>query len=463
MGQKFSEFVHTLIKMAKDLYTPEVIQETPFPGEPIIIDTQRQASAGGNYSPNTTKARPFRRKILANELLSTALNTRSRKILGQFQFTPSGALQIGDFKNGVSGDLRISPNGITGRDIAGLTTFALDGTTGDAAFKGTVYAGSFVSGERRGATVGPEAGVNGADFDNIQEAIDFVNGFGGGKVFVKPGVYTLNSDITLYSDVHLVGEDNRSSIVDFDNNSYQIKIVGIVVVIIALVGLVWFFTKGPAEQQVSSLDATDTVGDFYDGWLKAVKDPTSTPSQSDLAKSPILSKALRDNLKKTLKQSPAVLDPVLCQTVIPEEISTRTVYENTEKAQILVMSRDKKVTEQALVTLNRYNDGWYINDILCSPGEFAPEREFSFESEGFLLKASIPSPYNSKNWHLVFEENGQNGNVVPLFFDSESQCTSLDGSKSVCNPAQFTEATKVFVRGQMTERGVSVNRQEFVK
>lgn len=242
------------------------------------------------------------------------------------------------------------------------------------------------------------------------------------------------------------------------------KIVGVVVGLVAIVGLVWFFAKGPAVQQVSKLDVIDTVGGFYSDWLKALKEPTSAvPNRADLAKLPILSKALRDHLTKTLKQSGATLDPVLCQTVIPEKISTRVVSENTEKAQVLVMSRDKKVTEQALITLIKYNDGWYINDIQCSPGEFGAEREFSFESGGYLLKSSIPSPYNSKNWHLIFEENDQAGNVIPLFFDSESKCTSLDGSKSVCKPDQFTEATKVFVRGQMTERGISVKRQEFVK
>jgi hypothetical protein len=242
------------------------------------------------------------------------------------------------------------------------------------------------------------------------------------------------------------------------------KIIVGVVVLIVIVGLGWFFTKDSFKQQVSKLDATDTVMNFYGDWLKAVKEPTSAnPNKTNLANLPILSKALRSSLKEALKQSDSTLDPVLCQTITPEEISTRTVYENTEKAQILVMSRDKKVTMQALVTLNRYNDGWYIDNIECSPGEFAPEKEFSFESEGFLLKGSIPPPYDSKNWHLVFEENGKAGNVIPLFFGLETQCISLDGSKSVCKPDQFVEATKVSIHGQMTERGISVVRQEFVK
>lgn len=239
------------------------------------------------------------------------------------------------------------------------------------------------------------------------------------------------------------------------------KIVGIVVVLIVVVAL--FLAGGPGGQQVSKLDAIDTVGGFYDEWLKAAQEPTADPNRATLAESTILSKTLRDRLVSTLKQSDTTLDPALCQTVVPENITIRSVYENASGAQILVTSRDKLATEQALVTLVRLDDGWYIDDIECSAGEFAPEREFSFEKEGFLLKGSVPPPYDSKNWHLVFEENDEPGHVVPLFFDSESQCTTSNGSKSVCKPEQFKEATKASLRGQMTERGVSVKQFEFVK
>jgi hypothetical protein len=243
----------------------------------------------------------------------------------------------------------------------------------------------------------------------------------------------------------------------------KIKIIGAVAVLVAIVGLVWFFTKS-STQQVSKLDAVDTVGNFYGEWLKAAGQPTTAdPSLATLAKSPILSKSLRVKIASAQKDPNTTTDPVLCQTVVPEDISMRRVYESPDEAQILVTSKDKSATGQAIITLSRYNDGWYINDILCSLGEFAPEREFSFEKEGYLLKGSVPKPYDPKNWHLVFEENGEAGHVVPLFFDSESQCTSLDGNKSVCKPDQFTEATKVFIHGQMAERGADVKQLEFVK
>lgn len=242
------------------------------------------------------------------------------------------------------------------------------------------------------------------------------------------------------------------------------KLIGVVVILVAIVGLVWFLVKGGGEQQVSKLDAVDTVGNFYEQWLKAVKQPeTAEPTIKTLAKSPILSKELRDKIKNVQKDSSITIDPVLCQSIVPEEISSRRVFIGENEAQMLVMSKDKNVANQALVTLKKYNEGWYIYDIECSLGEFAPEREFSFEAEGFLLKNSIPKPYNPENWHIVFEEDGKLGNVVPLLFDAESQCTTLGGSKSVCAPAQFAEATKVSVRGQMTERGATVKQLEFVK
>lgn len=242
------------------------------------------------------------------------------------------------------------------------------------------------------------------------------------------------------------------------------KIIGIVVIVLVVV-LVWFFANRGSEQKVSTLDAVDIVGDFYHGWLKAVQQPTEAdPNLQTLAKSPILSKALKSKIAKVQKDSAATIDPVLCQSKTPpEEISIRRVSMGEDETQILVTSKDKSVANQALVVLNKLNDGWYINDIQCSLGEFAPEREFSFEQEGFLLKNSISAPYNPKNWHLVFAENGEAGHVVPLLFDAESQCTDLNKSKSVCKPDQLTEAMKVLVRGQMTERGAKVKQLELIK
>lgn len=133
--------------MDEKVYIPEVIQETPFPGISESLDTQTQNKSGGNYSPVTTKPKQFPTKRTAVELISTSLNTRSRKVLKEFQLQQAGGFQIGNFEEGISGDLRITPNGLTARNIAGITTFAIDGDTGDATFLGILQAGTLVGGD----------------------------------------------------------------------------------------------------------------------------------------------------------------------------------------------------------------------------------------------------------------------------------------------------------------------------
>jgi len=68
----------------------------------------------------------------------SAISTATSTIITPFTFGVSGALQIGTYVNGVSGDIRISPSGILGRDINGATTFSINGTTGIAVLNGLV-------------------------------------------------------------------------------------------------------------------------------------------------------------------------------------------------------------------------------------------------------------------------------------------------------------------------------------
>ena len=67
-----------------------------------------------------------------------AINTASGTILGEFGFTGSGALQIGTYESGVTGDIKISPTGILGRDKDDNTTFSINATTGVAVLNGLV-------------------------------------------------------------------------------------------------------------------------------------------------------------------------------------------------------------------------------------------------------------------------------------------------------------------------------------
>ena len=127
-------------------YEPEVIQESPFPNE-IIQPISPTQGSGDNFTPITTKEKIIPRKRSAVELLSTTLNTKSRKILQEFELVQSGGIKVGDFEEGISGDIRLTPNGITARDSAGITTFSLLGSDGSAVFKGEIRSGSLITGE----------------------------------------------------------------------------------------------------------------------------------------------------------------------------------------------------------------------------------------------------------------------------------------------------------------------------
>jgi len=129
------------------VFKPVEIEDAPFPSETTeTVAGVSSTSSGGVVTAKTIKERTFPTKIIAHETISAALNTKSKKILGTFEFTEQGAIQVGKYANGVSGDVKLSPNGIVARDSSGNNTFTLDGTTGDATFKGTVQAETVIAG-----------------------------------------------------------------------------------------------------------------------------------------------------------------------------------------------------------------------------------------------------------------------------------------------------------------------------
>jgi hypothetical protein len=132
--------------MTEKVYTPEVIVDVGFPQSVEgVTSSVTQGGSSGVSTPKVTQPGAFPKKMVAKELLSTVFNTVSKKILGAFEFAKSGAIQIGEYIAGVSGDIRISPAGIVARNKAGATTFALDGETGDGTFQGTIRASKFES------------------------------------------------------------------------------------------------------------------------------------------------------------------------------------------------------------------------------------------------------------------------------------------------------------------------------
>lgn len=133
--------------MAEKTYEPEVIETYALPETVVEEETSSTSSESKKVvSPTTKISTRFPLRNISRETIGEALNTKTKQILGAFTFGQVGSIAIGVYENGVSGDVRITPNGITARDINGVTTFSIDGTTGGAVFKGTIQAGAVVAG-----------------------------------------------------------------------------------------------------------------------------------------------------------------------------------------------------------------------------------------------------------------------------------------------------------------------------
>ncbi|HCC05524.1 TPA: hypothetical protein DEP58_04470 [Patescibacteria group bacterium] len=236
------------------------------------------------------------------------------------------------------------------------------------------------------------------------------------------------------------------------------SIFGVVVIALLVVTLFFFANKTQTKQAVSTDNPTDIVLDFYGDWSNAVQSTSTNPYQEGLAKTPILSKTLRDRLLAT-PENPEI-DPVLCQNIPPTKVSSRTIIEEADTIQILVMSKEPIQTGQAVFMLSRLDDGWYIDDILCAQGESGTPGEFSFAHEGGLFKSvSDQSLPDQEYWSILYIQDAKMY-TARLLFTADSMCTNLAGTEAVCNPDQFTE-TKVQVRGEMSENGVTVQQLSF--
>lgn len=204
-------------------------------------------------------------------------------------------------------------------------------------------------------------------------------------------------------------------------------------------------------------DPLDLTIDFYTEWLGVVTQEDVDPHTSPVASNPLLSSRMQE-LIKSFDAADAEPDPILCQNEVPSDLRSRPVFVHDDSAQILITPRNgDDLLQQIQVTLKMGGTGWLITDIICTNGEVAPDREFSFAREGQLLK-DVPPPLNREYWHLVFEQNGVMGHTVPLFFETESICISQEGIESGCNQENFTQTAKVFIEGEMTEAGLAVKR-----
>lgn len=228
------------------VYHPVEIQDTPLPNQ-VQADSFTDAGATTNTGqvskPRTTSDNRLPTKIIAHETIGSSLNTKSKKILGDFSFTELGAIHIGNYIPGVSGDIRITPNGITARDSSGNTTIGMDGDTGDAVFKGEIQAESFVSGK---VQVGNNVVIDGSG----NGSITVIDDVGSSSTIIDPFGLVSTSSFQIHSI-------DSSPATSFTNTTYT-NLTGSVDFIItrARTAIITLSVVGSSEQINNALDCS---------------------------------------------------------------------------------------------------------------------------------------------------------------------------------------------------------------
>jgi hypothetical protein len=246
------------------------------------------------------------------------------------------------------------------------------------------------------------------------------------------------------------------------------KILLLLAVLVVGVMVWWYWSMpvtGPdtVETTQPTEEPLDVTLEFYNAWLSAVASTTVDPITAGVLELPMVTTDVRNQIVEAYAARGAEdPDPVLCQLEIPERVGAKPLYTLDTTAEFMILARgfEERSPLQAVVTLAVVDGAWLITNIRCVAGDTAPEREYDFDSEGFLLK-SVQPPLDPNFWHLVYEQNGQLGYTVPLFFSTNSECVAADGTVTVCAPDTFTETTKVRLQADMTESGAQVRRITF--
>lgn len=129
------------------IYYPNEITDNPIGmDESNAVEVDYTKNAAYVESAGVIPENSIYTGLNATDVVSVSIDTTRSRILGTYTFSESGSIQIGKYVNGVSGQIQITPDGITATNSSGTNTFNLDGTTGDATFYGTIAAGSIVAG-----------------------------------------------------------------------------------------------------------------------------------------------------------------------------------------------------------------------------------------------------------------------------------------------------------------------------
>lgn len=125
------------------------LKPTEIKDQPVPTLAGGLTEATGGYSDSVTGDMPTPtdipdiatpRGFVASEVIAESLDTQAREIKGNYTFAQLGAILIGTTTNGIL----ISPTGILAKN-GGVATVTID-SNGNATFKGTVAAGSIVTG-----------------------------------------------------------------------------------------------------------------------------------------------------------------------------------------------------------------------------------------------------------------------------------------------------------------------------
>lgn len=261
------------------------------------------------------------------------------------------------------------------------------------------------------------------------------------------------------------------------NNTYSMgknsKIVlGILAFIIIIGGIIVFQKKDTLLHSDSDNDGRGVAGDpidiavdFYSTWRNAKLSTSTDPFKEGIVDSPSLSKKVSDKINDAKEDYfDNHKDPVLCTDTVPKTLRTREIYKTDSKASVMLLPEVGKSSEVSVMILTFANGLWKISDIGCTNGEEAPQSgEFSFDTEGRLLRSSLKSPFDASRWHIIYAENGSEGHIAPLFLSASSTCIFDDGKTETCTADSFQEAMHVHVKGNMTEEGVHVSEVTMLK
>lgn len=140
---------------------PPVIEVLPLNGQAQQFENNSFTKISSLDKTQSQKENTFRQlppPQYAKEVVSRRLDTIKGQITSKFAFSEFGAIKLG--KEGESGKVEITGDGIVAENINGDKTFYLDGRSGDAVFSGKLATGSIMTGQ---IDVGADGYIIGGD------------------------------------------------------------------------------------------------------------------------------------------------------------------------------------------------------------------------------------------------------------------------------------------------------------